>query len=82
MIEAELPSLYASDGQDLLFCLISTDETTWMIWYGEGAEQAVRDSFPEYDGSGRMVFVPKASRKENIVPPLTTALENRTEADR
>ena len=75
-IEAEFPSLYAQDGQDLLFCLISTDETSWMIWYGEGAEQAVRDSFPEYDGSGRMIFVPKASRKENIVPPLTAALEN------
>jgi manganese-dependent inorganic pyrophosphatase len=75
-IEAEFPSLYAQDGQDLLFCLISTDETSWMIWYGEGAEQAVRESFPEYDGSGRMIFVPKASRKENIVPPLTAALEN------
>ena len=82
MIKAQLPTFYAIDGQDLLFCLISTDETTWMIWYGEGAEQAVRDSFPEYDGSGRMVFVPKASRKENIVPPLTNALENRAEADR
>ena len=82
MIEAELPILYALDGQDLLFCLISTDEMTWMIWYGEGAEQVVRDSFPEYDGSGRMIFVPKASRKENIVPPITTALENQTEADR
>ena len=75
-IEAEFPSLYAQDGQDLLFCLISTDETSWMIWYGEGAEQAIRESFPEYDGSGRMIFVPKASRKENIVPPLTAALEN------
>ncbi len=82
MIEAELPILYALDGQDLLFCLISTDEMTWMIWYGEGAEQVVRDSFPEYDGSGRMIFVTKASRKENIVPPMTTALENQTEADR
>ena len=76
-IEAEFPSLYAQDGQDLLFCLISTDETSWMIWYGEGAEQSVRESFPEYDGSGRMIFVPKASRKENIVPPLTAVLENR-----
>ena len=80
MIEAELPGIYARDGQDMLFCLISTDEKTSMIWYGEGAEQAVRDSFPEYDGSGRMIFVPKASRKENIVPPLTTTLENWTEA--
>ncbi len=75
MIEAELPSIYASGGMDMLFCLVSTDETTWMIWYGEGAEKAVRDSFPEYDGGGRMIFIPKASRKGDIVPPLTAALE-------
>lgn len=76
MIGAELPALAASGGPELLFCLISTDETTWMIWHGEGAEEAVRKTFPAYDGSGRMIFVPKASRKENIVPPLTAALEN------
>ena len=52
-----------------------------MIWYGEDAEKAVRDSFPEYDGSGRMIFIPKASRKENIVPPLTAAMKKWTEAD-
>ena len=77
MIEAELPSIYASNSLNMLFCLVSTDETTWMVWYGEGAEAAVRDSFPEYDGSGRMVFIPKASRKENIVPPLTATLEKK-----
>lgn len=77
MIEAELSSIYASSSLDMLFCLVSTDETTWMVWYGEGAEAAVQDSFPEYDGSGRMVFIPKASRKENIVPPLTATLEKK-----
>ena len=81
-IGAELPALYAPEDQEMLFCLISTDDTTGMIWYGEGAEQAVRESFPEYDGSGRMRFVPKASRKDDIVPPLTKALENRTGAER
>ena len=65
---------------DMLFCLVSTDETTWMIWYGEDAERAVRDSFPEYDGGGRMIFIPKASRKGDIVPPLTAALEKWTRA--
>jgi hypothetical protein len=53
MIEAEFPAIYASGNPDMLFCLVSTDETTWMIWYGEGAEKAVRDSFPEYDGGDR-----------------------------
>ena len=81
MIEAEFPSICASGGPDMLFCLVSTDEMTQMIWYGENAEQAVRDSFPEYDGGGRMIFVPKASRKENIVPPMTAALEKWTKAD-
>ena len=80
MIEAEFPSIYESGSPDMLFCLVSTDETTWMIWYGEDAEKAVQDSFPDYDGGGRMIFIPKASRKDNIVPPLTAALENRTEA--
>ncbi len=80
LIEAEFPSIRASGGPELLFCLISTDEMTRMIWYGENAEKAVLDSFPEYDGSGRLVFAPKASRKENIVPPLTAALEKWTEA--
>ena len=80
MMEAEFPSIDASGSMDMLFCLVSTDETTWMIWYGEDAERAVRDSFPEYDGGGRMIFIPKASRKGDIVPPLTAALEKWTRA--
>lgn len=81
MMEAELPSIYASGSVDMLFCMVSTEETTWMIWYGEGAERAVRDSFPKYTGGGRMIFIPKASRKGDIVPPLTAALEKWVEAD-
>ena len=38
-------------------------------------------SFPEYDGSGRMIFIPKASRKGDIVPLLTAALEKWAETD-
>jgi len=81
MMEAELPSIHASGNVDMLFCLISTDETTWMVWYGEGTKQAVRDSFPDYDGGNRMIFIPKASRKGDIVPPLTAALEKWADAD-
>ena len=81
MMEAELPSIHASGSLDMLFCMISTDEMTWMIWYGEGAEKAVQDSFPEYDGGSRMIFIPKASRKGDIVPPLTDTLEKWTAAD-
>ena len=79
-IEAEFPSIYASNNLDMLFCMVSTDNTTRLIWYGEDAEKAVKDSFPDYDGSGCLIFTPKASRKEKIVPPLTAALEKWTEA--
>lgn len=79
-ISEEFPSLYASNNLDMLFCMVSTDGMTKMIWYGEDAEQAIRDSFPDYDGSGFLLFTPKASRKSVIVPPLTAALEKWTEA--
>lgn len=79
-IEAEFPSIYASNNLDMLFCMISTDDMTRMIWCGEDAEKAVYDSFPDYDGSGCLIFTPKASRKAKIVPPLTAALEKWTES--
>lgn len=79
-IEAAFPSIYASNNLDMLFCMVSTDDMTRLIWYGEDAEKAVYDSFPDYDGSGYLVFTPKASRKAKIVPPLTAALEKWTES--
>lgn len=77
-MEAELPSIYASNNLDMLFCMVSTDDMTQLIWYGEDAEKAVWDGFPDYDGSGSLIFTPKASRKSVIVPPLTAALEKWT----
>ena len=79
-IEAEFPAIYASNNLDMLFCMVSTDDMTRLIWYGEDAEKAVYDSFPDYDGSGYLIFTPKASRKSKIVPPLTAALEKWTES--
>ena len=79
-IEAEFPSIYALNKLDMLFCMISTDDMTRLIWYGDDAEKAVYDSFPDYDGSGCLIFTPKASRKARIVPPLTAALEKWTES--
>lgn len=78
IMEAEFPSIYASNKLDMLFCMVSTDDMTLLIWYGEDAERAVRDSFPDYDGSGSLTFTSKASRKAKIVPPLTKALEKWT----
>ena len=42
------------------------------------AEAAVRESFPEYDGSGSLVFTPGVSRKTVVVPRLTVTLEGWT----
>lgn len=74
IIEA-FPSIYANSKLDMLFCMISTDAETRLIWYGPDAEKAVAESFPDYDGSGTVIFTPKASRKAVIVPPLTKTLE-------
>ena len=74
IIEA-FPSIYANSKLDMLFCMISTDAVTRLIWYGPDAEKAVVESFPDYDGSGSVIFTPKASRKAVIVPPLTKTLE-------
>ena len=71
-----LPKIYATNNLDMLFCMVAiSGETTRLIWYGEDAEAAVRESFPEYDGSGFLVFIPSVSRKAIIVPALTATLE-------
>ena len=82
MILAEMPAIYSTNNLDMLLCMVSTDDATMLIWYGDDAEAAVLESFPDYDGIGRHVFTPKASRKSKIVPPLTEALEKWTEAGR
>ena len=81
-ITKSFPSIYAESKMDMLFCMISTDDMTRLIWYGEDAEKAIAESFPDYDGSGFLIFTPKASRKAVIVPPLTKTLENWSEAVR
>ena len=81
-IAEAFPSIYAESKLDMLFCMISTDDMTRLIWYGEDAEKAIAESFPGYDGSGSLIFTPKASRKSVIVPPLTKTLENWPEAAR
>jgi len=81
-ITESFPAIYADSKMDMLFCLISTDDMTCLIWYGPDAEKAIAESFSDYDGSGSLVFTPKASRKSVIVPPLTKTLEKWSEAVR
>lgn len=76
-IEAEFPKIYASSKMDMLFCRVSTENRTRMIWCGDGAEALVRAAFPDYDGSGSLIFEPKAPRKSKVVPPLTRDLEEK-----
>ena len=78
-ISEAFPALYADSKLDMLFCMISTDDVTRFIWYGGDSEKAIAESFPDYDGSGFLIFTPKASRKSVIVPPLTKTLENWSE---
>ena len=80
MIEAEFSSLYASNRLDMLFCMFTSDNMTLLTWYGEDAEKAVYESFPDYDGSGYLIFTPGVSRKTKVVPPLTATLEKWTES--
>ena len=79
-ISEAFPALYADSKLDMLFCMISTDDITRLIWYGGDSEKAIAESFPDYDGSGFLIFTPKASRKSVIVPPLTKTLDNWSEA--
>ncbi len=67
---------YPQGNLDYLFCMVSDDDSTWLSFVGDGAEELVRESFREYDGSEYIIFRPAATRKLKIVPPLITALEN------
>lgn len=79
-MEAEFPAIYASNNLDMLLCMISTDTSTRLIWYGTDAEAAIRAAFPDYKGGGYLTFSQRVSRKVAIVPPLTDTLERWTAA--
>ena len=79
---AAMPAIYASGYLDLMLCMICSDDATCLVWYGEDAEAIIRESFPDYDGSGSLAFRPGVSRKTVIVPALTQTLERWTEAGR
>jgi hypothetical protein len=66
MIEAEFSSLYASNRLDMLFCMFTSDNMTLLTWYGEDAEKAVYESFPDYDGSGYNLLFEKKLKKNLI----------------
>ena len=69
--------IYPKADLDYLFCMVSDNDSTWLSWIGDGAEELVRESFREYDGSEYIIFRPATTRKLKIVPPLITVLENR-----
>lgn len=79
-VEAEMQKIYESDKMDMMFCMLAIPGTiTCIIWAGSDAEAAVRESFPDYEGSGYLVFVPGVGRKKMVVPALTKTLEKWTE---
>ena len=38
---AEMPAIYSTNNLDMLLCMVSTDDATMLIWYGDDAEAAV-----------------------------------------
>ena len=72
-----MQDVYLQSNQDYLFCMVSDNECTWLSWVGDGSEELVRESYPEYDGGEYIIFRPATSRKLKIVPPLVKILENR-----
>lgn len=73
-----MTEFYPQSNQDYLFCMVSDDDSTWLSWVGDGAEELVRECYQEYDGGEYIVFRPATTRKTKIVPPLTKKLENRS----
>ncbi len=73
--------IFPQSGRDYLFCMVTDNDSTWMSWAGDGAEELVRESYPEYDGGEYVVFTPAVTRKLKIVPPLITILESRSAED-
>ena len=77
---AVMEEYYEELGLDMLFAMIKNvgdDEPVhpmYMVAYGEGAEMLMQKVFTMPDGSGYYVFDEIYSRKTDVVPALTDAL--------
>lgn len=73
---------YDSMGLDLLYTIInnkSDDESEnlmYMVAYGEGAVELLQEVYGNYDGERFFIFKENLSRKADVVPALSVALEH------
>ena len=74
---------YEALGCDMLFSIIDNkghnkgENKTCLVAYGHGAEDLLRKTFNrDCDNEGRFFFKKDLSRKTDVVPPLTKALES------
>ena len=70
-----MTSTFAEHGADMLFLLLTDilDESSELLYAGEGAEAAVNAAFTSAE-SDRTYLKGVVSRKKQIVPQLTAAL--------
>ena len=73
---------YASTGLNMLFAKInnknsdSSENQTYLVAYGSGAEDVLNEAMGHFDGSKYFVFEGVLSRKAHIVPALTQVILN------
>ena len=75
-MEAYMKDSFSEHGADMLFFMLTDimDESTDLIYCGEGAEAAVNTAFTS-DAPDRIYLKGVMSRKKQIVPQLTEALK-------
>ncbi|MBR3587827.1 MAG: hypothetical protein IKO00_17550 [Oscillospiraceae bacterium] len=72
---------YDARGLDMLFTIINNkgddeaENMMYMVAYGPGAEEVLQDVYGNDDAAGFFVFKENLSRKADVVPALSAALQ-------
>lgn len=73
-----LQNLLPTSGLDMLFLMLTNiiDESTELLYVGQGAEEVVRAAFQRDCGPNSVQLPGVVSRKKQMMSPLITAIEN------
>ena len=76
MIQAVLPEEVEKSRSDIIFYMLTSirDQSTDLIFEGEGADELVETAFGVRPEKGRAVLPGVVSRKKQLVPPLREAI--------
>ena len=72
---------YDTMGLDMLFTIINnkgddaSENMMYMVAYGPGAEELLQGIYGNSDGTGFFIFKENLSRKADVVPALSAALQ-------